>query len=229
MKNILLIIGFIASLQTLKSQDKENWKPDYDSIKQEISDGSSKYYYPKLLERCSEWDTSLTFVDYRYLYFGYTFQPQYDPYWRSPNEDKLVAYYRKPDFTKKDYDIYITLANASLDACPFDLRTLNFLAYVYELKGDEQTAHKMRYKFSMILTAILSTGDGQSCQTGFHVISTSHEYFFLNMFEFSFTQQTLTKDLCDYMSVEKDQRGIDGIYFNISRLWNVNIEKMKKD
>jgi hypothetical protein len=229
MKYLIMIFGVVLALQPVKSQEYKFLPPDYDSIKNQIGDTSSGYFYARLLDRCKNLDTTLTYKDYRYLYYGYTFQPQYEPYWRSPVEEELLAFYRKSRLKQKDYDEYIRLANLSLSSCPFDMRTLNFLAYVYQLEGDLKTANRIRYKFCMIINAILSTGDGKTCATGLHVISTSDEYVFLNMFQFEFREQALTSDHCDYMKVNKDKREIDGIYFNIERLWNLNIEKMKNE
>jgi hypothetical protein len=227
MKHFLLIIGVIICSKCSQAQNLTPFPPSYDSIKMLISDSSSKYYYPTLIDRCNKMDTTLTDIDYRYLYYGYTFQPQYQPYWRSPYEEKLVKYYAKEKFKQRDYDEVIRLATLSLKEFPFDLRQMNFLAYVYELKNDMITANRLRYKFGMIISAIFSTGDGKTCSHGFHVINTSHEYVILNMFRFEFKSQMLTTDYCDYMEVKRDERGIDGIYFNINRLWNVNMENMK--
>jgi len=229
MKQIIILIGFGLSVLCLHSQELQFKAPNYDSIESQIADSNSIFYYPKLLQRYNDRDTSLDLDEYRYLYFGYTFQPQYEPYWRSPYEEQLVEYYRKPQIKEKEYDEIIRLASLSLKDFPFDLRQMNFLAYVYQLKGDMKTANRLRYIFGGIIDAILSSGDGMKCETGMHVISTSHEYVILNLFQFEFTSQSLTKDFCDYMQVEKDKRNIEGLYFNITRLWNVNLNNMKNE
>jgi len=103
---------------------------------------------------------------------------------------------------------------------------MNFLGYIYHLKGDTEMAKKISYRFNGILGAIFSTGDGNTCETGFHVISVSHEYVILNIFQFQIKQQALTGD-CDYLELLKNDRNIDGIYFNIKKLFEKNLNNLR--
>jgi hypothetical protein len=140
----------------------------------------------------------------------------------------LLKYYQSENIKEKDYDEIIELATHSINQFPFDLRQMNFLGYIYHLKGNEEMAMKVSYRFHGIIGAIMSTGDGKSCQTGFHVISVGHEYVLLNLFQFRMKSQALTGD-CDYLTLVKDQRNIDGIYFNIKKLFDKNAENYKNN
>ena len=226
MKKILIIIVLITIFSDLKSQEKTFEAPDYKKISLEIQDSSSIYYYPGLMSRLVAYDTTLTIVDYRHLYYGYIFQKEYQPYWRSSDEEKLLKFYRSKNISKNDYDKIIELAEHSINEFPFDLRQMNFMGYIYHLKGDEEMALKINQRFHGTFAAIMSTGDGKTCETGYHVISVSHEYVFLNLFQFAMTSQALTGD-CDYLSLQKDERNIDGVYFNIKELMNKNLENFK--
>lgn len=209
------------------SQKLTYQKPDYDLIKKEIQDSSSNFYYPKLLSRLTQFDTTLNIEDYRHLYYGYIFQKEYEPYWNSPDEEKLGKFYRSENINEKDYDEIIKLASHSIEEFPFDLRQMNFLGYIYHLKGDDEMAKKVSYRFQGSFGAIMSSGDGRTCNSGYHVISVSHEYVFLNMFQLQMKQQSLIGD-CDYLKLEKDERNIDGIYFNIEKLFAKNLENLKQ-
>lgn len=224
---MIIMIGFIFSITNLYSQNWTYKTPDYDLMKTQINDKSSSFFYPKLMERLINNDMTLTIEEFRYLYYGYIFQPKYDPYWKSPYQDKLDAFYSKSNLEKSDYDEFIKLASLSIKEFPFDLRQMNSLAYIYHLKGEEENSKKVSYIFQGILQAIMSSGDGQTCATGLHVISTSHEYVILNMLQFKVLGQSLTSDFCDCMKVKEDQREEVNIYFSIKRLWDANIEKMK--
>jgi len=228
MKQVLFILTLLLSLSSLHSQEISFTAPNYDLIAATISDSTSSYYYPKLYSRLLQYDTTLNVDEYKMLYFGYTLQPEYEPYWRSPYEDKLAKYYQKASLNEQDQDSLVFYALKSISINPFDLRQLNSLAYAYHLKGDEETAFKISQRFQGIIAAIISSGDGQNCQSAFHVISTGHEYVILNMFQFQFMSQSLTTDFCDLLKVKKDQRGIDGIYFNIKRIWDTNLKIMDK-
>ena len=221
MKKVFFILLLIAGCCNLKSQDSTFLAPDYEKIRTEIQDSSSVNYYPKLLTRMNAYDSTLTIVDYRHLYYGYIFQKEYEPYWRSDQEEKLLKYYRSTKISKNDYDKIIDLANRSISDFPFDLRQLNFMGYIYHLKGDEEMSLKINRRFQGVFAAIMSSGNGKTCETGYHVISVGHEYVFMNMFQFRMTSQSLTGD-CDYISFEKDQRNVEGVYFNIQKMLGIN-------
>jgi hypothetical protein len=225
-KFILLTAILIATFSKIYAQEISFKAPDYELIKKNIQDKKSNYYYPKLLERMIANDTLLTNEDYRHLYFGYVFNPKYDAYFRSPDEDKLSKYLSSEKIDEKDYDEIIKLAEHSIGLFPFDLRQINYLGYVYHLKGDDVTAKKMSNRFQSILEAILSSGNGEKCETGMHVISVSHEYVFLNMFRLESTSQSLVGN-CDYLAFEKGKYKIDGVYFNIEKMLENEREHLK--
>jgi hypothetical protein len=204
-RKITLLIVLIVS--TCSFAQNEFKIPNYKQIEKEIQDKNSSFYYPKLMDRLTKNDTLLSHDDFCHLYFGYVFQPKYNAFWRSPDEKKLVEYYKK----------IIKLANHSLSDFPFDLKILNFLGYVYHLKGDEGMTKVTSFKFHSIMNAILSSGDGKQCETGFHVILVEHEYMLLNVFEIESQSQALIGN-CDYLKFEKGKYKIDGIYFNIEKM-----------
>lgn len=226
MKPIFIFICLFVAIYNTKAQEFTFQEPDYDLIKKEILDSSSDFYYPRLITRLVSFDTTLNNDEFRYLYYGYIYQKNYEPYWHSKYEDTLLKYYQSEEINAKDYDKIIELTTQSINEFPFDLRQMNFLAYTYHLKGDDVMAKKVSYRFYGTVDAILSTGDGKTCKTGFHVISTSHEYVILNVFQFQLLSQALTGN-CDYMQLVKDKRNIDGIYFNIQKLLEKNMEKFK--
>ncbi|HQE33285.1 DUF4919 domain-containing protein [Flavobacterium alvei] len=216
-KIILLFTILILSVNASFSQENSFKKPDYDLIKKNIEDKSSNYYYPKLLERMISNDTLLDNEDYRHLYLGYVFNPKYSSFFKSSTEEKLRKYYQNEKINEKEYDEIIKLGEQSIKEFPFDLRQMNYLAYIYHLKGDEISAKNISNRFHKIILAIMSTGDGQKCETGLHVISVSHEYVILNLFKLQNISQSLVEN-CDYMAFEKGKYKVDGIYFSIEKI-----------
>ncbi|GHN02276.1 DUF4919 domain-containing protein [Cytophagales bacterium WSM2-2] len=229
MKNVRLILSFVVLVSChAVSQGVSFIKPDYDLIKKDIQDESSSFYYSKLMSRLKSYDTTLTRDDYRHLYYGYVYDKNYQPYWRSPYEKELLPYYRSEKIDTKEYDHIIDLATKSINEFPFDIRQMNFLGYIYHLQGNEVMSKNMVRLLHEIVEAILSTGDGKTCETGFHVISTSHEYAILNIFQLKFKSQSLVEDQCDHMELVTDGRNITGMYFDIKKLFEKNREKYKK-
>ena len=228
MKNTLLLLAVLLLTATeIKAQEQPFKAPNYELIKKEIQDKASNFYYPKLLERLAVNDTLLSKEDYDHLYFGYVFDPKFDAFYKSADEEKLSEYYRSGKLDEKDYDKIIKLAEHAITVYPFDLRPMNYLAYIYHLKGDEINAKKMAIRFNKILGIILSSGNGLTCETGFHVISVSDEYMLLNTLKLKVKAQSLTGN-CDYMSFEKGMYKVDGLYFNIEKILKNEMEHFKK-
>lgn len=92
------------------------------------------------------------------------------------------------------------------------------MAYVYHLKGDEAMAKKVVFRFYSTLNAIKATGDGETCETAYHVLSTSHEYVILNVLKFRSKMQSLTGN-CDYLTFVENDRNVKGLYFDVSKLF----------
>ncbi|WPO78767.1 DUF4919 domain-containing protein [Flavobacterium sp. KACC 22761] len=225
LKQILLLLLFSLGVSAF-AQELEFKAPDYKQIEKEIQDKKSAFYYPKLMERLTKNDTLMTQEEFRHLYFGYVFQPKYNAFWRSPDEKKLREYYNKEKLETADYDEIIKLANHTLADFPFDLQQLNYLAYIYHLKGDDESAKITSYKFHNIMNAILSSGDGKKCETGFHVLLVDHEYVMLHLFELESKGQSLVGN-CDYLSFEKGKYKVDGIYFNIEKMLENEAKSLK--
>ena len=182
MKKIVFSIISLIFTASLFAQTNSNLYevPDYNGIKEVISDSNTEFYYPKLMEMMKQHDPTLTIAEYRFLYYGYMFQPEYNIYFRSSKESELTKYYQSRRIPKKNYDNIIEIINQILEEDPFYIRGLNFLAYILHLKGDEEEAAKIALQFRGIIDVILSSGDGQSPETGYHVISTAHEYVVMN-------------------------------------------------
>ena len=173
-------------------------------------------------------DTSLTVEDFRYLYYGYTFQSMYIPYQASKYQDKMITYMKKGSLSEKEVGELIKLCELNLKDLPFSIRTLNLLAYSYQQKNDSVSSHVADFKKSMIIKAIQSTGDGLTEKTAFHVIDASHEFDFLNEMGLQYAGSSdMTTGLCDYLLVSANENNVRGYYFNISRILNVKAERSR--
>jgi len=227
MKKGLFFLFLFLTFMNAYSQESTFKAPVYKMIESVTKDSTSEYFYPKLMARFLNCDSTLQLQDYRCLYFGYIYQKEYQPYWLSSQENELIKYYRSSKIKEKDYDKIISLTTQSILEFPFDLRQMNYLSYIYHLKGDNLSQQKVSRKFTGIIDAIMTSGDGKTCETAFHVISVGHEYVLLNLFQFDVKSQALTGN-CDYLTLEKDDRNIEGIYFNISKLFEKNRLNLEK-
>ncbi len=215
---IRLTLLFLLMTTLLYGQPPKGIPPNYKQIEKEITERKSDSYYPVLMERYMQRDTTLTNEDMRNLYYGYTFQKTYEPYKRNPDDQKLAALLEKDNLNASDQNEFIEMANRSLKDNPFDLRAMNMLAYFHHQRGNEAQARTIGTILNKVISAIISSGDGITCETAFHVISTSHEYELLSVFELQSQGQSLIGS-CDYLRFEKGKYKIDGLYFNVSKLF----------
>ena len=84
MKHLFLIIslmlaGAAAVSAQLPFERLKREKPDLEKIQKEITDRSSKYFYPALMKEYLSNDTAMTLDKYRRLYLGYMFQEDSPP------------------------------------------------------------------------------------------------------------------------------------------------------
>ncbi|MEG0926420.1 DUF4919 domain-containing protein [Chryseobacterium sp.] len=215
---VFFSLFFLILLPFFHAQKMELKAPDYFLIQKNIEDKNSEYYYPNLLKRLKQNDPSLTNNQYSHLYFGYTFQKEYQPYKIGKKAEEVAKYYRGEGISQKDLSKGIQLFLDVLEENPLDLRAMNYLAHLYHLSNDDATAEKIAGNFHGLLNAILTSGDGLKCETGFHVISVTDEYVLLNRFQMETQAQSHTGK-CDYQEFEKGKYKISGFYFDISRFY----------
>lgn len=223
LRNILLGI-FISATTLCVAQKQPTTPPNYNSLRRIIVDEKSDCYYPKLMQRFLANDTTMTMEQVRSLYYGYTLQKEYKPYYHNTKDSLLFSYARKVNKTAADCDTIIRLTKQSLAVFPLDLYKLNQLAYAYHMTGRNDLAHLYTLKAKQIAAAIFSTGDGRTQMTPWHVISVSDEYELIYLLGLFPVDQRFVYSDCDFITVAKNRMNIRGFYFNIKRLIDVNGE-----
>lgn len=219
MKHLFYTIIIFALPHSIHATSQEFEKPDYNKIKKIIKDEQSEYYYPTIMKRFLDSDTTMTVQDYRVLYYGYIFHDNYSAYAHSFYTDSLNAVLNSDSLMSKDYNNIIRFEKQILDESPFNLRDLNMLAYAYYMTGDTLLAFQTSNKIDMLTGAILSTGDGIKEKTAWHVISVGHEYDILNILGFQFAgNQSLTKKGYDYLEVSPNEYEMEGFYFDVNMI-----------
>jgi hypothetical protein len=193
-------------------------------VEKEVTDENSPNYYPKLLERFSQFDGSLTLQQYRLLYFGFVFQDEYDGY--NDNKSKEI----RQLLEKKDYKKTIKLCDEVLKDLPVSL-TVNYLKAVALQRKDEKdtTAAKYMNRYNHLADAILSSGNGLECKTAYKTIFVDDEYDLIyKYFEVEkFYGQSLEMP-CDVLKISPSEKFNHGeIYFDTSETL-LAMEKMFK-
>lgn len=216
-----LVLVFWLSVVALSVFGQENAVPDYNEIEKLTKDKSSAFYYDSLYERYRSGDTTLSLRDYRMLYFGYFFQPGYAPFYGSTESDSIkMLLGTKEDLNTADWQELARLGEAHVHKNPYDLKGLNIVWMAYKQTGDSAKADVYFDKLKKLVQTILSTGDGLSESTAFHVLNVSHEYDILNILGYEFDgNQKLTENKCDFLALKTNADNLPGLYFDVKQIF----------
>ena len=213
--SLISLILSTACLFSLNAQDAN--VPDYNQIKRIITDSNSNSYYPTLLSRFNECDTTLTLEDYRTLYYGFALREDYIPYQR---EDSTVLEVRRKLIDNNiDADYCpqaIQIAQEALNSNPFDLIALSIIPICYLQTGDSTNYKLWDNKLHGILDAINSSGDGETAETAIHIINIEHEYEVFNRLRLELDQVEKINNQTEFIRAKDNPDNIKGLYFNFS-------------
>ncbi|MDD3789565.1 MAG: DUF4919 domain-containing protein [Petrimonas sp.] len=211
-----LILAFFLAAFGLSSFAQHQTPVDYKTIEKNVNDPSSELYYPKLLERYNNGDSTFTREEKRNLYYGYVFQPTYSAMDTSRYNQRLMTTLSKGSLTPADYGNVLADADALLKEDPFNIRAMNAKLLVYAQQDNVPGYKKVIQQRKNMLEAVLSSGDGIEKKTAFYVIKVAHEYDLLGLFGYKFGGSDKVIDHYNYLKLAENRFGIDGLYFDIS-------------
>lgn len=193
----LLIVALFASF-ALMAQDSDYKAPDYDAIKQIMTEDPN--LYSSLEDRFLRADTSLKNEDIRILYYGKVFRKDYSPYeeyeWTDNMKKIMHSEHVKPSILKQE----LKNINKAILKYPLSM-DCHAIKYVIcgELFGDESDElMNAAINLSMLMGVILSTGDGQSKESAIHVITVSDEHTLMQLVGIGWNKQSLIEDNGQY-------------------------------
>ena len=235
MKKVFLLLTVLLLSHNLWAQETDSTEnhfvtPDFRLIYRNCSDTSSNFYYPKLISRFAQVDTTLTLAELQAFYYGQAFQPNYAPYGLGREQfDRIRAIMSKEEEpTRVDFDSIVYYADQVIADHPAEPMAYYYkfigLNAIYQYDGgDTLERNKAQLQFQMLFYTIESTGNGISTSQPFYVVSTSHEYMMLNMYGFAPKGQALISDddhSFDLIYLQENEYGVDSLYFNIDLLFN---------
>ncbi|WP_455498637.1 DUF4919 domain-containing protein [Coprobacter sp.] len=231
MKNKIIILFFSLFLliPVSKAEDKDFKIPDLKEIKKNIRDYNSHLYYPYLIKRFLNNDTTFTLKELRHLYLGYSYQEGYNPYRVNKHPEEIMKLYAQPSHTEAECDTIINYATQLLNNFPFDLRQMHLLAYAYNTKGEKDKARIWTTKMRQMLEAIRSTGDGKSPETAWFVINSTHEYDIINSIGYKADKYIFVEPAYDFIEISENPDKTEGFYFNVSRMLKEYERKYKEN
>lgn len=230
--SIFMLVAFLAEPEiSAAGNDKDKFKPitpNMDSIKANIQNPYSNYYYKRIWRKFWSNDTNMSMQEYRHLYLGYVFMEDYNPYRQSEFSKKIQPLYYKKSHTQAECDTIIKYAELSLDDDPFDLNQMQFFIYALKEKKKFARASIWQYRLNHLIEAILSTGTGQE-KNPWVVINPAHEYCIVNFMGLVAIDHKAYVGDIDYIVIaRKDNKKLpEGYYFDVSNILKMYNLKFK--
>ena len=194
--------------------------PDNEAIYNAINDPASPYYYPSLMLRYENGDTTLTLDDYYYLYYGFAFQDRYKPTDPIHGTDEILAVFERnnnPDVP--DALEIIRYAKQVMQQDPFSPNNINYLTYAYGIIGDTINERINADRFDKIYKTIESSGKGTIEKSPWHILWFSHANDLLAINGFEVDKRTIVSRSTEYITVRDNDQGAKGFYFDFTRLY----------
>ena len=196
-------------------------KVDFNHVKEVIENPNSVYFYPKLMQSFLSNDTTMSIEAYRNLYYGYTFQEDYNPFRMSVYSNVVEQLYYKQPHSREECDSIMKYAGLSLDDNIFDLDQMQYFIFALKEKKRHARAAVRQFRHDRIVAAIMSSGKGTK-EEPWVVIMPSHEYNIVNMLGYVATEHRDEGDGLEYIAVQpKEGKTTQGFYFDVKRMMEV--------
>jgi len=214
MRQLLFVFLTLSSCLSGFAQHISN--VDFSEVKQAIEDSSSALYYPDLLSRLKEKDSTLKELDFHHLYYGAVFQSNYHPYGTTNAKRIFLELY-----SEKEYKKALKQGEIVLEENAVDLEILLKIS-ICHLKLDNQDEKRIFARlYYSFLDVIYRSGKGTNADVAFVVTSVDHEYYIAGDLGLNVVYQQLIAD-CDLLSFsKKGQKKVKGkkkikeLYFNV--------------
>ena len=222
---MLRILSFFLLLSSVSAfAQTAPQRVEMKKVKKAVSDESSEYYWPKLLARYKAYDSTMTLEHYRMFYYGFAFNENYSAF-----QDEKSAQI-KAAMDKKDYLAGLRTCDSVLDKYPVMLRPNYMKAVLLRKWGNDSLAEKCYARYKKLAEAILSTGNGMSCKTGFKVLFIGDEYSIMyGELDIESMQGQALASPCDILSVTPSEKfKSSSLYFDAEEILKKEEEMFKK-
>lgn len=216
MKTIYALLLLLLTVGTLRAQTA----PDDEVILRNVLNSESPFYYPSLFTRYMAGDTTLTDADYQHLYYGYVYQPTYQPFVNAPAADQILMILEKyPEPTKESCELIVKYGNEVMQTEPFNPGNLNFLVYAYGSLGDTINEKINYHRLQGVLRTIKGSGTGLSEKSPWHVIYFSHPTDVMASLQLPIGKRQVVSRTAEFVPLITRTNGVKGYYFDFGRLY----------
>jgi len=210
----LLLLSFLCLAFVLAAQAQTISKINFDALKTAVAYSKSPYYYPNLLKRYHANDPTLNAEEYKHLYYGWTFQPGYNPYKPNLQADALnemMLYEKFPEI--------IATGKKLLQTDPFNTDVMYLLHMAYGEMNKPAESKSWLTKFDGVMNAIKASGNGKTPEEAVVIIAPRDTYMFLTVVNLRQASSAQLVDNKYHLVPVKtpNQHNYTQVYFNIQK------------
>lgn len=204
-KKLILILSFLHLARICFAQDSKIKIPAFDDK------------YSKYVAQLESGDLNIDYTDFRNSFLD---SKQYSK--KGMNYDSLRRQVRAAA-KDKNYQEVIRLTKAMLSIDYTSLFAHQYLQQTYKILSDTVNQKKYHDIEFGLLNSIVKSGDGKTCETGWHVTQIEEEYYILGVIGGRMESQAITsggKNTCDRMIV-KTEDGEMTYFFEANKVFEM--------
>lgn len=199
-------------------------KPNFKKIRKQIKKKKSDYYYLDLMKKFKRGDLKMTLKEKQYTYFGFAFQKEYQPYGASKEKKKLNKILSKNKISTAELTNILKLSNTYLKKNPFDIQIYQIQIYAYKRLRYKKEVERKLNQIRLIKEMVLSTGDGLTKKSAFHLLYVSHQKIILNALNLIQKGKHVSQKTLEYVYVKPNKNNIKRIYFNLTLCYKQSLD-----
>lgn len=216
MVKVILILGMVY-FGCIRAYAQQVLTVNFTEVEASITNATSPFYYPTLMERFQKFDSTLTAQDFHHIYYGNYFQLEYLPYSTNESQKQLYNLLRTREFNEA-----LIHGKLAFTQEPLNLKVLFGMYVCYSNLGETKLADNYLFLYYGLLSALFNSGDGKSVETAFVVLSVDDEYEMVASLNLRVKKQELVLGPTDVLHVEKNKSSkkkgpkYKRMYFNVS-------------
>jgi hypothetical protein len=167
-------------------------------------------------------ESGVTDIDYTDFRNSFLESKQYSEKQASSYNDLKKKVYAAIE--KSDYKEVVRLTKAMLSIDYTSMFAQMYLQKTYKILSDTLNQKKYHDIEFGLLNSIIKSGDGKTCETGWHVTQIEEEYFILNLIDADLQMQSIStggKNACDKMDVKEDNGETKTYYFEANKVFEM--------
>ena len=191
---------------------------DLNKVESTTNNIASSNYYPSLIKKLRQLDTSLTNKDLHLLYYGQYFQDFYKPDVQDADQKSTFKHIKD-----KEFDKALDAAKKSFETNPLNLKTIYGYAMACNYLKMKSEYNRIMNLYYQLIEVILESGNGRGVKTAFVVMSIDDEYEIIHSMGKTATKQKLIDNKTDKLKLKNSDgsariTNLKKIYFNVEIL-----------